>query len=228
MRIPQGSTRQSRYTFVDRHNRIPNFPPKKLALTIFVGVWLAASGWGTWRLAAYSLAPGEQGVAPQHWPANSAILQKTAGFTVVTALHPECPCSEATVEELDSIIAQAGGRLQAVLLFVDLPGLPPAETSTLWQRASRIPGARLIKDGGGAEALRFGTRSSGETRLYSPTGDLLFHGGITAARGHAGDNPGQAAIMGALASSSPLKTPISTPVFGCALWNDSSTTDHDI
>jgi len=206
---------------------MPNFPPKKLLLAIFVGVWVAASGWGTWRLAAYSLAPGEQGAAPQHWPADSAISRNAAGFTVVIALHPECPCSEATVEELDSIIALSGGRLQAQLLFVDLPGLPAAEASTLWQRASRIAGVRLTKDLGGAEARRFDTRSSGETRLYGPTGNLLFHGGITAARGHAGDNPGQAAIVAMISSNSQLVTPISTPVFGCALWNDSPTTEYD-
>ena len=200
-----------------------HFSPKKLLLTIFVCSWLAASGWGVWRLAAYSLAPGEQGVAPEQWPADSAIVRNPAGFTVVIALHPECPCSEATVEELDSVIAQGAGRIQAQLLFVELAGLPPVQDSKLWQRASRIAGVRLTKDVGGTEARRFGTRTSGETRLYGPAGELLFRGGITASRGHAGDNPGQAAIVAMLTPGAQLKTPIATPVFGCALWDDTST-----
>lgn len=196
-------------------------PPKKLLLAIFVGGWLAASGWGIWRLAAYSLAPGEQGVAPEQWPIDSVVARNSAGFTVVIALHPECPCSEATIDELDSIIAQSAGRLRAQLLFVDLPGLPPVQDSKLWQRASRIPAVQLTKDVGGAEARRFGTRTSGETRLYDPAGELLFRGGITASRGHSGDNPGEAAILALLTRGTQLTTPVSTPVFGCALWNDS-------
>jgi hypothetical protein len=197
-----------------------NFPPKKLLLTIFVGGWLAASGWGIWRLAAYSLAPGEQGVAPEQWPVDSAVTRNRSGYTVVIVLHPECPCSEATVEELDSIIAHSGGRLRAHLLFVELPGLPSAQLSKLWERASRIPAVQLTKDVGGAEARRFGTRTSGETRLYGPAGKLLFHGGITASRGHSGDNPGEAAILVLLTPGSQLTTPVAAPVFGCALWND--------
>lgn len=127
------------------------------------------------------------------------------------------------MEELDSIIAHEAGRLQAQLLFVELTGLPPVQDSKLWQRASRIAGVRLTRDVDGAEARRFGTRTSGETRLYGPAGDLLFHGGITASRGHAGDNPGQAAILAMLVSGSQFNTPIATPVFGCALWNDTPT-----
>jgi hypothetical protein len=199
-----------------------HFPPKKknLVIAILICGWLAASGWGMWRLAAYSLASGAQDTPSAQWPAGSATERNSGGFTIVIALHPECPCSEATVEELDRIIAHGAGRLQARLLFVELPGLPPAEESKLWRRADRIAGVRLIKDAGGAEARRFSTRTSGDTRLYGPDGILLFHGGITAARGHVGDNPGQAAITALLKPGARLKTPILTPVFGCALWND--------
>lgn len=157
---------------------------------------------------------------PQYWPANTTLARNLHGFTAVVALHPECPCSQATLEEFDTIVAQGSGRLQGQILFVELPGLPPVEDSALWQRARRISGVTLTKDPAGVAALRFEARTSGETRLYGPDGRLLFSGGITAARGHAGDNPGQAAIITLLAQKTPVKTPIATPVFGCALWND--------
>jgi hypothetical protein len=194
------------------------FLPKKLLLTVFVGGWLVMSGLGIWRLAAYSLAPGAQGAAPTDWPADSAVVHRPGRFTIVTALHPECPCSQATVEELDSILAQEAGRLDVSLLFVELAGLPPVEKSKLWQRASRITGVRLVKDLDGKEARCFDTRTSGETRLYSPAGKLLFRGGITASRGHVGDNPGQAAVLTAIRLDVPSAS-VSTPVFGCALWS---------
>src|SRR5687767_119806 len=116
------------------------FPRKKLVIAMLVCGWLAASGWGMWRLASYSLASGAQEVPSAQWPPGAATERNPTGFTVVITLHPECPCSEATVEELDGIIAHGAGRLQARLLFVELPGLPPAEESKLWQRASRIAG----------------------------------------------------------------------------------------
>jgi hypothetical protein len=139
---------------------------------------------------------------------------------VVVALHPECPCSEATLEELDSIMAQSAGQLHARALFVQLPDLPPVENSELWQRASRIAGVHLEKDPAGKEARRFGARTSGETQLYGPDGRLLFHGGITVARGHVGDNPGQTSIVNLVSQRLQADSPITTPVFGCALWND--------
>jgi hypothetical protein len=188
-----------------------------------VGGWLLAAGWGTWRLAAYSLAPGKQGAAPMNWPADAMLARDPVDFTIVVGLHPECPCSAATIEELDSIVAQSGGRLRVHALFVDLPGLPePVDHSELWQRAQRIAGIELHKDPAGAEARRFGVRTSGETRLYRADGRLQFKGGITAARGHVGDNPGETAIVDLISQRLSAPTPIQTPVFGCALWSEST------
>jgi hypothetical protein len=51
--------------------------------------------------------------------------------------------------------------------------------------------------------------------LYDAAGRLRFSGGITAARGHAGDNLGRSAIVELLEGDSPTAT--ATPVFGCSL-----------
>ena len=201
-------------------NRVTYFPSKKILATLLVGGWLAATGWGMWRLASYSLAPGAQGAAPQSWPADATVARDAQRFTVILALHPECPCSRATLEELDSIMAQSAGRLHARALFVQLPELPPVEKSELWQRASRIAGVQVEKDPAGVEARRFGARTSGDTRLYGLDGRLLFHGGITVSRGHVGDNPGEAAIVDLLGQRRSAGRALTTPVFGCALWEE--------
>jgi hypothetical protein len=188
-----------------------------------VGTWLVAAGWGMWRLGGYSLTPGAQGAAPADWPATATLARAPDRCTVVVALHPECPCSQATVEELDAIVAKAGNRLRVHALFVDVPGLPvPAERSELWARASRIAGAHVRKDSAGAEARRFGTHTSGETRLYGPDGRLRFRGGITVSRGHVGDNPGATAIVNFVLHPASTPAPVVTPVFGCALWDKST------
>jgi hypothetical protein len=185
-----------------------------------IGAWVVAAGAGLWRLAAYSFSPGPQGLAPADWPAQTALAREPGHFTAIIALHPECPCSKATVEELDAVMAQTGGQLRVQALFVEVPGLPgPIEQSELWQRASRIPGVELHQDAGGREARRFGAETSGETRLYGPDGRLRFHGGITAARGHAGDNPGETAMVNLITQKIFTGAPVATPVFGCELFD---------
>jgi hypothetical protein len=194
-----------------------------MLVVVFACGWLAAAGWGMWRLAEYSSAPGAEGVAPVDWPTASAVPRDAGRFTAVLALHPECPCSQATVEELDALVAQVGPGLKVHALFVEVPGLPgPVESSELWQRTGRIAGVELRKDPAGADARRFGARTSGETRLYDPAGRLVFQGGITLARGHAGDNPGRTAITNFVARRTSGDAPVRTPVFGCALWNEST------
>jgi hypothetical protein len=73
----------------------------------------------------------------------------------------------------------------------------------------------VIDDPDGAETRRFGAATSGETLLYSPAGKLLFRGGITASRGHSGDNYGRDAIVALV--NKPSRRFSNTPVFGCSL-----------
>ena len=72
----------------------------------------------------------------------------------------------------------------------------------------------------GVEARRFGSQTSGQIMLYDADGQLLFSGGITAARGHSGDNAGRNAILSLLTSGSSEQR--GTPVFGCPLFSEPS------
>jgi hypothetical protein len=67
------------------------------------------------------------------------------------------------------------------------------------------------------EAGRFGAETSGHTLLYGADGRLLFSGGITASRGHAGENAGESAIIALVNHQTPLRS--QTLVFGCSLTN---------
>jgi hypothetical protein len=112
-------------------------------------------------------------------------------------------------------MAQADGRVAAYVLFVKPEGSADDwEQTDLWQSAASIPGVHVLVDDG-AEALRFHAVTSGQTALYDVAGRLLFSGGITASRGHSGDNAGRSAIVSLLNSGEAEQT--ETAVFGCSL-----------
>ena len=117
-------------------------------------------------------------------------------------------------------MAHSQGKLCSHVLFLQPAGQRPDWVETdLWRSAEAIPGVKVHADWNGAEARRFHAGTSGQTVLYD-AGRLLFAGGITAGRGHSGDNPGRDAVMALLAA--PTGTGARTPVYGCGLSDKNS------
>jgi hypothetical protein len=198
---------------------MPRLPTQRRIVTGGgVVAWLLVVGFGLWTLTARSFVPGVSGNPKLAWPEASGLRRNIGGYTLVVALHPECPCSQATLEVLDSIVARCSDRLSVRVICMPYDDVTePVERSRIWLRAKRISGVTVVKDLHGAEVRRFDAETSGETRLYGPEGELLFHGGITASRGHVGDNPGQDAIIDFVTHGARASAPIVTPVFGCSL-----------
>ncbi len=188
---------------------------------LLCGVWLAAVGLGTYLFLRFQSAPGSAGVAPDHWPMESRIPLDASRDTLILFAHPQCPCTRASIEELNRILARSGGRLVAHVLFVQPTNAPADWLQTdRWQSAAAIPGVKVEADPEGRESRRFGASTSGYTVLYGPEGRLLFAGGITSARGHIGDNAGANLVVSLAAGK---KVPLShTPVFGCSLLGECS------
>ena len=117
-------------------------------------------------------------------------------------------------------MAHVQGRLEAYVLFLKPEGLPGDWAWTdLWRSAAAIPGVTPIIDNGRYEARLFQATTSGQTVLYDHQGELIFSGGITASRGHFGDNAGKTAIIALMNTKFPnLKE---TDVFGCPLFESS-------
>jgi len=164
----------------------------------------------------FQSTPGAPADPPRQWPETSGITRAKDRPTLVVLAHPKCPCTRASIAELNRTMALAPSRIRGVVLFVVPRGLNVSPTETaLWQEASAIPGVDVRVDAEGIEAGRFGVKTSGQALLYDVEGHLIFSGGITPGRGHAGDNAGRDAIV-ALARHQPA--PIAeTSVFGCAL-----------
>jgi hypothetical protein len=182
-------------------------------------LWLVAAGAGAWVVANYDSTPSASGETPQQWPVASQVdFQHTEPVLVMFA-HPECPCTRASIGELNRLMAQCAGKVAAHVVFIEYDDLPKDGTQgALWKSAASIPGVQVRRDLEGHEARLFGAEASGYVVLYDSKGGLLFKGGITSARGHAGDNAGENAIIALLSGrEAPLAQ---TPVFGCGLLDE--------
>ena len=138
---------------------------------------------------------------------------------MIVFAHPKCPCTGASMEELNRILAQCSGKVAAHVLFFKPAGLPDSWVRTgLWATAAAIPGVAVHEDCDGEQARLFGAETSGYLVLYDPHGRLLFKGGITGSRAHAGDNAGENAVVALLTGHEASLA--QTPVYGCSLLGE--------
>ena len=193
---------------------------KQAVIAAAVALWVPTVAFGVNVLLKYSTTPGDPGTPPPNWPINSPIERGNGLAALVMFVHPQCPCSRASLGELAIILAHTPRPLEATVFFY----LPARETSTwartdLWRTAAAIPGVRVFEDRAATAARTFGAQTSGQTLLYNPDGHLLFRGGITGFRGHSGDNAGRSAILALLEmkAHSSYTSPVRTPVLGCSL-----------
>ncbi len=187
------------------------------SMKIFLGLWVVVLLAGFVQLGRYSQTAGAKAHAPSRWPAQSQLKFRGRLPQLVTFLHPQCSCSQATVYELARLAMKIGSRAEIHIVFESNPLRPEGEQgSDLWKSVQRqIPSAKLYDDPKNLEAPVFGAKTSGQTYLYSEQGGLLFEGGITASRGHAGAAIGQMAILTAIEKAK-AQVPSSVSVFGCS------------
>jgi len=189
----------------------------RLILTATSALWLLLVGAGIGFIWNYESTPGLAAAAPGLWPAGSRIERAPDVATLVMLAHPHCPCTRASIGELARLMTQAQGRVKAYVLFVKPPNFSDEWVQTdLLASAAAIPGVVVVRDDEGVEAGRFHAATSGQTMLYNTAGTLLFSGGITSERGHAGDNAGRDAVVSLLTTDEVAQK--ETPVFGCPLF----------
>jgi hypothetical protein len=182
-------------------------------------LWLGAVGTGLWAVWAYDNRPGAAAAAPPQWPSATALVPNSAGPTLVFLAHPQCTCTRASLDELAEILARASTRPRTYVVFLKPSAVENGwEQTELWRRATQLPGVRVIRDDNGVEARRFGVETSGQTLLYDRRGTLVFSGGITGSRGHAGENAGELTLISLLSDGRTDRR--ATSVFGCPLFAD--------
>lgn len=193
---------------------------------LYVCVWFLISVVGLWWMFQYASTSGARSAALSDWPRGSLIQRAADAPTLIMFVHPRCPCTRASLAELERVVARSGGAIHPRIVFS-----LPVGASEDWRQtelraiAERIPGAVLIDDVDGLEARRFGAQISGITLLYDINGKLTFQGGITAGRGHQGDNAGESSVVrllrGAAAECS------EAPAYGCPIQTSANTVGID-
>lgn len=183
-------------------------------------VWLVAVLAGFAVVINYDLQPGEAAAAPRRRPAGIASPLAADRPTLLLFAHPRCPCTRATLVELNYILTACPGAAD-IRVYFTTPESPTVEwtNTTLWNEATALPGTIASADPSGALARQFDVKTSGHLLLYSADGKLLFSGGITAARGEEGANLGRSAVVALLKGQSGVEP--ESQVFGCPLFGPS-------
>ncbi|MBI3863400.1 MAG: hypothetical protein HY290_16035 [Planctomycetia bacterium] len=189
---------------------------KRWAALAAVITWVFGVACGCIYGIRYETTAAETEASAAHWPDTGLCVLSTRHPTLVMFVHPRCPCSRASLNELAWLVQNCQGRVDMQIVFFQ-PSSSPADWAKTesWDLASSIPGAALRIDLDGIEQQRFGARASGEVFVYGTGGGLLFHGGITAARGHTGDSVGRSAVAAILNGRAPAAE--TSRVFGCDL-----------
>jgi hypothetical protein len=190
---------------------------KKFAVPFAVLAWASLLAGGFTVLMRYESVAA----SPPHVSSEiNSLFRNAEQPTLVVGLHPHCPCSKATVAELNKILGHTPGKSRLVVYAFK----PKAETVD-WIASSTIStlnklGARIEIDEDGLMAKQLGLSASGQIQLFSAQGELIYNGGITAGRGHEGDNAGEQAVIDLLLKGGSDRK--SAPVFGCPIFETKS------
>ena len=189
----------------------------KFLLCLCAILWFSTAVGGVIYLTQYKNTPAAPNVFyPLIFPSESRIKRDTERATLIFFAHPKCPCTRASIRELSRLMTDVNGKLQAYVIF----GKPKDENeewteTDLRSSAEAIPNVQVLIDEDERETKIFNAQTSGLILLYDRAENLRFDGGITASRGHEGDNAGSRAIFEIVTEDATKTT--ETAVFGCPL-----------
>lgn len=191
---------------------------KRILITIITFLWLALLVGGFGALLRYANEPGQEGADLKGWPAMASVSLAFPHWTLILFAHPKCPCTQATVENLNRILARTQNNLSVHIFFYKPTGgsAEEWENTSLWEKARNMPNTTAHVDLDGHEARLFAAETSGKAVLFKPNGQVAFQGGITASRGHEGDNAGMQAVVDWVVTNQSQVT--KTPAFGCHIF----------
>lgn len=194
-------------------------PPNALPAwaVLLLTLWAVLIGSLLLWLGHYSMQEGDRGLVPRE-------LDEPSGLVAHFFLHPQCPCSGASVEELDRLMTRLGAKSD---LLVTAHVFEPENATNDWAgsemvaRLKRMPGVQVQMDPLGKQGETLGVKSSGHLLVYHD-GVLRFSGGLTALRGHAGrSDSGEAAYLALTGEhKNEWMTDVDWVVFGCPILGD--------
>lgn len=180
------------------------FRSKLLFLVLWAG--LIAAGFGAaWK---YETVSGRASTLAYR-PEGAGASRRLTMF-----VHPECPCTHASLLGIRSLIAEGLDPSSVEIVVVgDKASVASLRRSKNAMEAQTIPGVQVTYDPDGSIADKFGASTSGQVFLFGEDGAVLFRGGITDLRGHEGPSVGLESLRQALHGQTPEVR--ETRVLGC-------------
>ena len=181
------------------------------------GLFLCLGIGGLFCLTDYANRPGADAQnLSEVWP-QSAPEMPTAQATVAFFYHPKCPCTRATVRNLERFLSQTGTR-PAVIAFAYHPDDETGHwvETPLTQQVRRLANSRVVPDADGRMAQQFGATTSGQLLIYDEDHRLVFSGGITPSRGHEAESIASRKFATCLSGEATVEL-VKQPVFGCSI-----------
>src|SRR5690349_14866162 len=89
---------------------------RHLWLRAFLVLWVAGLLLGGRTLWLYSVTPGKAAPAPAQWPKEAPISRQAGRATLVMLAHPHCPCTRASLAELEKLVAHADADVWVLFL----------------------------------------------------------------------------------------------------------------
>jgi len=192
----------------------------RIFISLSFVVWLFATVGGMTVLWNHELRPGVAAEAPPRWPVDSTLERGESHSTMLVWIHPHCPCSWASIGELQRLLVHLPEPVDCQVVLSRPPQCDQEFVETDLTRAVRqIPDVRVVVDHEQQEATRFGVSTSGQVLLYGRDAELLFAGGITPGRGHAGDSVGGATLREIFRTDRSVTDSQECCVFGCELFS---------
>lgn len=190
---------------------------KRIVLGVAIGFWATGIGYGLHALYDHENKPGLVASAPAHLPEAAFLELAQDKPRLLMFIHPKCPCTRASLRELDRLRSEVGQTAMDVTVVVMTGQAPELQFENgLGMQAQAMTGVHIVKDDRGQLAAQMGVWTSGQVLLYDTQGELQFAGGITPSRGHEGDNLGRQTVRDfVLHARQPEQA--TTPVFGCAI-----------
>ncbi len=186
----------------------------KNSLYLITGIWLICIIISLYYISSYMFKVSENPQACPIYPNNQQIIFDKTKDNLILFIHPFCPCSHATVNELKRVLAKTNANIAINVVFIKPKGLKSIQQNDLYQEISQIKGVNIIFDRSNVLAGAFNINTSGSILLYDINGNLIFQGGITGGRAEEGDNLGKSRLIQALKNESGKWQ---SPVFGCSL-----------
>jgi len=165
-------------------------------------------------------------VGMHNWRADDSHPLTFAGrkyVSLVIAVHPDCPSSRATMREAVRICDRVPGEVKVTALVF---GEDEKEIlqNPMFAGLAKVK-SRILSDTTGDVARRLGLTNSAQALLFSPNGNLLYNGSITASVERP-TNLGEETVVEILNGST--VTSIVSPPHGCSLAEGICAHEHGL